>query len=519
MKRATSQVEPGTAATAGLAVLAVAFALFVYQPWRQAPFSVTDFCDFLPLLTLNHSFLGRLSAFIKYYAQGGRFNVIQYAYFVLEWSAFGWNAAAWHVSRFVEMCGMIVTAYLLLRRLTGSRSGALAGAGLFFVAACATQAWIRLTMGESLGLWAILGAAMVATRYQTSPRWRRSVVEIGVLMALAILAKEVLVVFVPYVLLLAWTFRAPARFERPERSRRNAWLVIGVGLVVAASLLPVAVIALRAHGNTYVGGFGHGSVSLSRAIGLYLAMFFPAYASYSPFVDFALPANFAFLAILALGWGLSRTDRETSMRRRSLAICLASVPLAGVVIYLPWPFFAFYYGLPFLVTGAILLAFSISFVEQDRPRIRWLAYAAYVVMFANAANFSAYDARHAFAVREINGALIEAIATGPKVDSLMVMKKVVQIGVPWGGDGQILSRFAASVYPDRFIPPGSDVLCPTIRDSVVRRSANHAIVVSYAHECGEMSERSWSTSRHFSYLYWPTLSMRSDSVRVDLSIR
>ena len=501
-----------------LLAVGILISLRVYEPWRPTQFSVTDFCDFLPLLIGHHTFGGRLSAFVEYYSRQGRFNVVPYTYLILEWTAFGWNAAAWQVSRFVEMTGIVVLVYVLLRRLTGSRPGAGAGAALFFVASCASSAWIRLTLSEAQAMWPLLGAALLATTYQSTNRWRSSGLGIALLMIVLVLSKEVLIALVPFVVLLAWTYNAPGQFMRPVMSRRNRWIMYATLTTTVLASIPIALIALRASGSSYAGGYGHGSATLTRVLGLFAALAYPTYATYPPHIDFALPANFAFLLVIAAGWGLPPADLKHRATRRRLAACLVGILFVGVATYLPWPFFLSYYGLPYLLAPAALLAFAVKFIEQDRPRFRWLAYTACLVIVVQAAVYASYESRRDLAAREVNGVLIDLISQRTGQDTVLVATRSVSPDAPWGGTAQILHRFSAAVYPNRLVPPGFDVKCATARAVEAARALHRNMLVSFADQCGTVNQPSSVARAVFSYFYWPAPSIRQDSVRADVII-
>src|SRR5579862_5204894 len=180
-------------------LLVVTGTLLLYQPWRRLPFDITDFSEFLPLLH-RPSLGARWSGFLHYYASQGRWNVLSYAAIIAKWSVFGMYTAGWELVRFAEMWLIIVLTFLALRRFGADAWGAAAGAALMTVAAPAVPAWLRLTMGEPLGLALLLAALLVATRYRGSAHWRRDAIVIAILVALALLTKEMLVAFVPFIM-------------------------------------------------------------------------------------------------------------------------------------------------------------------------------------------------------------------------------------------------------------------------------------------------------------------------------
>jgi len=506
----------------GLAVLAclgagVLIALVMYEPWRSTQFSITDFSEFLPVLEQHRTVGGRLGALVGYYASQGRFNVVPYIYLVLEWTAFGWNAAAWQMCRFIEMCGIVVLVYALLHRLVGSRPGAIAGAGLFVVASCAAPAWIRLTMAEPLAMWLLLGGALLATNYQTTALWRWSGVVIGILMGLVVLTKEVLVVLVPFIVLLACTRDDHGQFIRPSPSPRNRWLTLSTLIATTLSLVPVAAIALRARGTAFAAQYGQASPSMSTAIERFMALFLPAFATYAPHVGFMVLANFIFVVLIATGWIVRIGDQRWRRSSLLLGTCLLAVSLTSVAVYLPWPFFNFFYGLPFLLGPSALLAFAFHFVEGKWPRWRWIIYAAYALALTQMASFAVYSARSAIARRDVNGKLISRLGQLSEKDSVLLGTHASRV-LTWAGTGPTLSRFASAIYPERAVPAIREVPCDHADAIAHGYNPNRVTVLSYSDDCGVLIHPSWSARNIYTFLYWPTVSLSHDSVRVDMRL-
>lgn len=495
--------------------LGLAIALFLYEPWRRTPFDILDFSEFLPLLQRNGTFASRLDAFVRYYASQGRFNVLSYCFLIWKWSLFGNNEAAWQLARFVQMVGITFGVFALLRRLGAERPGAIAGATLFVVANGAAPAWIRLTMGEPLGLMAILGAALLATEYQRTPRWRATALAIAGLLTCALLAKEMLAAFVPFVLLLACTGHAQGRYGRPEMSRRNLWLVgLTVGSAVAA-LIPVAFVALQAASDKYAAVYGTSPSWSGRFIAYFLTFLLPVQARYAPYLDpWILPGNALFLAIVVVGWWLGlRADAE---RRHRLAVGGAALALiaVGAMLYAPWPYFNSFYGLPFLLGSALLLAFGITFIERHSANWRWLAYAACLALFTHAAMFAGYTSRSAIARRNVNRALVDDFVQHASADSIVIAMRYVP-AQRWVGIAATLQRYAAAVRPDAPIPAINDTLC-SAAVPLFRQGGGNALLVTYTDQCGALPEPGRTVRVYYPYVYWPTLSIRTDSVRADI---
>src|ERR1700735_272094 len=201
------------AAAIAIVVLAISATLAMYEPWRALPFEIIDFSEFLPFLH-QPTVAARWHTFTQYYATQGRWNILAYMAIIAKWSVFGTHPAGWQWTRFIQMWAIIAGVYVTLRRLMAAdRWGAAAGAGLFAVATCAAPAWGRLTQGEPMGFVLLLAALLLATEYRSATAWPRDVVAISVLIALALLAKEMLVVFVPFIVVVACCTTGPGQLS------------------------------------------------------------------------------------------------------------------------------------------------------------------------------------------------------------------------------------------------------------------------------------------------------------------
>lgn len=496
-------------------LVAIAAAAAMYQPWASTPFDIIDFSEFLPFLYQHDSIRERFAAFVSYFVNQGRFDLLSYLLIIWKWSFFGSNVVGWQVARFVEMCAIVVAVYLLLRRLGSERWGAAFGASLFIVAQTASQAWIRLTMGEPFGLLAIIGASLIATRYQTATRWRTSAAGIAILIALTLLAKEMLIVFVPFVLLLACTSDGSGGWQPIRLTKRNVWLAMLLGIGTLAVLIPVAVVALRASAGAYVSDYGTGAPSLDRLLYSLTVILMPVSGLLEPRLSFArLSANLILFAIVATGLLLLLSEPALKRKWSPLAVGALLLVAVGAVIYLPWPYFQNFYGLPFLLGPALLVALSITSIESLRPSWRWAAYAGCVAIFVQGASYAAHDSRSAIAARRINRVLINDLAAHSTADSVVVAMRFLP-SQPWQGRGPTLGRYATAVLPGQHIPEISDALCPATLP-MLRQGVGNAILVTYSSQCGAFPAPARSLRYYYTYLQWPTLTPRRDSLVVGI---
>lgn len=236
---------------------ATALALVTYTPWVARPFDIFDFSEFLPLLHRESGFFGRFFALVDYYTnEHGRLNVVSYAALVLKWTLLGDRPSLWYWLRFLQMGLLVGGVYLLARRLGAGWTGAAAGASLFVSSRAAQDAWIRVTMGEPLGLAFMLAAALMVTdRRWASPSSVRPAAVVGVLVAAAILAKEMLVAWVPTLLLLGACYREGGRLGPPRWTTQTKRLVWAVGAATMVSSVAVLLVAFTRSGEAFIASY------------------------------------------------------------------------------------------------------------------------------------------------------------------------------------------------------------------------------------------------------------------------
>lgn len=516
-----AQTHPGRLALPGIvslflwAAVGVTLAALLYQPWRRVPFDIVDFSEFLPLLIRPRGVVSRLVAFVEYYVSQGRLNVLGYVFIVAKWQLFGWNTAAWQTARFCQMCAIVGLVYVLLRRLGATVAGAVAGAALFIVARSASPGWIRLTMGEPVGLMAILGGAITATRFGRTRHWVRDLVIIVACLTAALLAKEMLVGVVPFVLAIAITSAGASSFGRPRLGRRELWLLGATAFAVATVIAAVALVALHATTGAHASEYGTAPLEWRRLTAMAAWMSFPMRAEYPPRLAlWLLPANILFGLLLLFGWRAALATPEGRRRWTRLGAAALLLPLIGALEYLPWPTYNEFYGLPFLLGSAVLLAVAVSALDTQGLATRRSSLAVVGAIMALSAMPAAYASRASMARREVNGELAQFIADHPSVDSVVVPMPFLSAEA-WQGVGPTLGRYAAIMAPGKSLPRVIDMLC---RETIplYRSGMGHAMLATYADRCGVFPVSTATFRRPISYVYWPSLSMRRDTVRIDV---
>lgn len=513
--RSVADKQTPPIAIIAIGLVGILVAAFVYVPWTDAPFDILDFSEFLPFLHHHDSLWGRFEAFVAYYASRGRLNLLSYLFINGKWSLFGDSVVGWQFARFGEMCIIVLAVFLFLRRLDLDRWGSAFGASLFVVAQTASPAWIRLTMGEPFGLLAVLGASLIAIRYQSTSRWRASAAMIAALLTAALLAKEMLAALLPFVLLIACTSDGDGGWQRLRMRKRDVWLVAVVAVGALVVLASVAVVALRASAGAFVSDYGAGSLSLDRFIHSFTVILLPVSGLFGPRVSTAqISAGLIYCVIVATGLWLSRTDPILERRWSPLAVGALILPAVGALVYLPWPYFQDFYGLPFLLGPAVLLAIATTSIARIRPAWRWAAYAGCLAILCQGAMSAAHDSRSSIAARKVNVAVVGEFAKHPGADSIVVAKRYLA-SQAWQGLGPTLGRYARAIMPDQHIPALSDATCNATLP-MLSQGVGNAMLVTYSSQCGAFPVPARTFRYYYTYLDWPTFTPKRDSLVVGI---
>jgi hypothetical protein len=501
----------------GLALACIGIlAFWLYQPWHRRPFDVIDFSDFLPLLAGGESFSDRFGALITYYGpEHGRFNPVGFAGLALKWGMLGPDPLLWQLLRAGQLALAVGATYLLLRRLSAGPWGAAIGSSLIFFSFSSSQAWVRLSVAEPLGLLLMLVAALLAVRVPTTRYWRTTAIASGVFVALAILAKEMLVAWAPVVAYLGWCLGPDGRLRRIRApDAREAWLLASVGLATVAAAVPIVVAATSLKLTGYSSMFGQGTLSPGRIAALAQRMLVPwPVAQGAEGMAFALPA---ILFVLTLLCGLNAVSADKGWRdhtTRAWVLGLA-LPAMGTVLYAPWPTYWALYGLPFLVGPCLLIAIAVTSAERRSRRWKWTARVLATGCVLTVIAPSVHLARRFAARQEVNVALAQELPAHPAADSIVVALVIPpRAGLP--GIGTALRNYALMLHPTTPLPPAQDAQCDDVA-ARFRRGLGRTVIISYGDQCGQMPVATISMRRRFRYFDLERFRVVVDSIRADL---
>ena len=389
-----------------LVLLLVLVAGALYSPFASVPLEAVDFGEFVPLLREAGAGPAGFAAMLDYYGSRGRFNPVTFAYIVTQWSAFGLDPIGWQLTRFLTMSAVVAMAYVALRRLGRSALASALGCSLFVVARGAPESWMKVHIGEPLGTALMLLALQWAVAYQRALRWPIGAAAIAGMLTLAVLAKETMIAVIPFVVLVALLHQRGGAWALPAASRRNWGLVLLVGTVVTlGAVVPIAVTRGSATAGSYSTAYSLSAIDIPHAASVLRDVLLPGTT------NMWSPMNVVFIGLVAAGIAL-RIWRHGSPDVSWLEIAAAtSLPVAGALVYLPWPHFVAFYALPFLFGSAFLLSIAIDQLLRVRSSsLRWGVTAALVVFLAFGLKWVHWTGRRITASRHAMAEAVQRLA-------------------------------------------------------------------------------------------------------------
>jgi hypothetical protein len=483
----------------------------IYRPDRVLPFDMLDFSEFLPTLQSRNSFGSRLAGLIEYYARQGRLNLLQYFFVDLRWTLFGFWSPGWQWSRMVVMLVIVTLTYRLLRRLGCTAFGASAGSAVFLVAPPATAGWIRLTMGEPMAtVCLLLTCQLVLQDPRWWQRWSR-VALLAVLLALILLAKEVLAATFLLPLTLCMMLSDDGTLREPQfrpGARRFAFVA---AITSAVMLLPVLLVMRSAASTAYAAQFGGRLRSPGEIIASWLSSYVPFMVSGAP-ARIAGVALVAGLALVAIGWGIRlRREPNARLQRSLLAISLA-MPLAGILVYAPWPVFAAFYSVPFMVGASIGIGLALSSLERASRAAAVGGYALWTLLLLVGAMDAAAQARLSAARQLAIMATIERLSSVAGSSDTVFVATDVRPTQTWQGAGPTIERYGVAL--GRRMPTLVNAPCGQTRQRVDAAAAGG---VFFSSLCPK-PESSQPIVERFNRFSVRSIRPSIDSFRVDVIV-
>ncbi len=494
--------------------IAVIMAFLLYRPDTDAPFEIIDFSETLPFLADGRSFGDRFVGLVGYYLHHGRAAFALSAGLAAKWTLFEWWTPGWQWTRYFVGLAVVVLAWHLLRALGANRIGAAFGAALFVVSETVAPGWLRPAVNEPFGTVLLLSASLLACRFQQTEVPQRLALAIALLLAAMIVVKETLVAATFFPIVLATCRSADGSMDRPVLSPRNRMLLLFSVVAITIVAVPVLWALTQVAPGGYARQFGTGGSLLSNAV-------FGVLPAVIPFTPVAQPPGWAATVadvawLLILMGALTTADRKEiqAPHRRILFLAAFALPLARIIVYLPWPLQFPYYSIPFLLGIVIVSAVGMTKLTRAGGVLRMVSVASALVVIVYATSVAAAQSNRYFALRRLTDDWVSELHALSRDSSV---SRVI-VAVPrtkdqaWTGLGPTLSRFAAAT--GRPLPDVRDVSCREV-ESLVQSLAAGTVVTALRHHCALPAPASGPlrVARRFDFASFHTLP---DSIRVQI---
>jgi len=438
----------------------------------------------LPLLRPTHNLWSALVALVHFTRADGRANYLTYVQLAATWRAAGDNPVGWQWQRAALMLAVGCLCVLVVRRVGGSAIAAAIAGVLLTIAVPSTEGWLFI-MGEPLAVILLFAMVLIGADYPTATHWRGRAVGIAILAALVMLSKEVVGVCLPAVVIFIVCWSSEHGFRRPRLGERERWLGVLLLLVLIGEAWSVRSALAAAAPAAYATSFGRSGLHAGTMATLFQAMLLPARFSSARAASDWYPANFAFLALLVIGF-LSSVRRAAS--RRDLwcwAIGLVSFPVIGAFIYAWWPRYSAFYGIPFLAGSVGLMAAAATEIQRHNRAGKWLVAVLGLVTVTYTAAVSRRTVEDKRAIANLAAAIVRSFPRQPRLDTLfMVVPR--QSGRRWPVTSDELRRYAIALQvPDSAVPVMRDATCEEITSRLALPLGDNA-VLNDRNPCGPL---------------------------------
>lgn len=494
-------------------VIVIAWAL--YRPDRARPFDILDFGEFVPLLKGANGWWEQLKTLIRYSVdQHGRATLVQMLAVVMKWRLFGDWSIGWQLSQFALMVTVAIQSFVLVRRLGASAFGASLAASIFLFAPAASRGWVRLTMGEPIGMICLLALALRATGFQHRKDWSRDVWWFAGGCIFVILTKELMAPALLLPLGIALALQPDGSLTRPEVTPRNVALVAVVAATSILTLAPLVAIQVSASSNALSSQYGSEMQSLGGMFAIWVTTFVPFNpVPAQPSLLWAIAAT-GLIGLVAAGWWLALHGRASPQNRRRLLLAAVLTPLLGVLSYAPWPAYEERYAFPYLIGPCLLLGLAATELQQSSRKGIVIAALAWLACFVLGGSDAFAYASRAEAVQRAVDEVVETVASERDMDSVFVATDIVSVP-PWTGLGQNLWRLADAT--DRPWPPLREIRCAEVAE--LRASRRRTLIVAFAAQCVRGPTPTYRIATPHKSVDWRLWGVVVDSVRADVFVQ
>ena len=502
--------KPGAARAMSLTiavpvVILLLVAWLLYRPELVRPFDYVDFPENILILKQHDGFVERFRAISSVYAEHGRFSPITLGSIAAQWTCFEWWTPGWQLFRFVMMSSVVVMAYALFRKLHLTAIAAFAATSLLITSPGAVVGWTRLSTAEPLGMVWLLIACHLALRRPTM---------IGAsLFALMLLAtlwtKEIMAAAFLFPLLLANQRNVIAIESESPAGANPAWYApSAVALLLGA--VPIIHTWNTAPLQSFAGRYGSSSFNFNDVAGSAMSAWFPFAPIQADSLTALLVVVFAFLLVVVIGWR-EALALNPSRRRHALLLMMAIViPVAGALVYAPWPFYLLVYALPFTIAGALLFGQATSSLLGSHPAGRLTGAIGMAIVLTFCLAQAANESGRTHALRQAFATTVTRVANMADVDTALVGIESGQ----FDSQGNFGPRFR--LYAEMMglqWPPVRDVVC----DQLPATPPNGLLVLRLNLMCDPQASPPLPVVTHYARLVWPSPLPRPDSVMVTLT--
>ena len=408
----------------------------------------------------------------------------------------------------------VVLVVMVARRLGFRLVAGIAAAALLVTSTPATREWVQL-MAEPQALAAILAATLVALHYQATLRWKRAAFWIVLLVAAAFLTKEVVGALGGVVLLVAMFWkRQPGA---PVWSPRNVVLAASLAAVAAAETILLLMVRARPEAVGYGMAYGSAPLTLGRFGANLVAITLPVRPGADARLGLLYPGNVLFILVLALGLTAYLRRSPASLRSFGMPLLALLAPIIGALVYLPWPKFDSFYGMPFFVGVVLLYAAGLNELLAERGIRRWFAVIAAVLVPCYGAVAANRSVEAAAASLRLNADLARLMSRFEPGDTVLVLSPpegvhALPVKADELHDYAIAMKWLDTTRSAAILPAPCERFDPNASPD-----APGPIFVSYSYGCGRFPNPALRIVSGYTWHDWRTFAAVHDTMRLDLA--
>ena len=497
-----------------MAMLAPLAVLLIVRPWTPGAFPVWDFADMLPLLRGADSVADAWRALADFSRIDGRANDLTYLQIALTWAVAGDDPVLWQWQRAILMIAMALLLVITIRACGGTPLGAAAASLMVILSVSGAEGWVLL-MGEPLVVILLCVVVLLGQTAQTGRGGMWTGVGLALGTAGVILTKEVAILLLPPALLLGLVWNPQGRFSSRLTTIQLRQHAMPVVISCLLASLPFLIATGTAGGSGYTSGYRVTVEGLARFPSLTLAMLLPVWYEASDWRTVLYPANLAWVVAVTFGIvAFVRADLSKHHAIRLPAILLY-FPIAGALVYSFWPRYSAFYGVPFMIGGAGLLAVALTMIQR-RSVAGLVAGCALTLATASYSALTTYwivNERRAFA--DLARSAAQVLATDTTTDSLLVIKPA-QGANRWPISASELARYAVAIgVPAHAVPHLVEVTCE-VAAARLREPAGRTGFLNDQNSCGPLPTSTYRLVAVAQRVDWIDWTASDDSLVVQL---